>query len=349
MPVRIPSLDDASNANLNQREHSSQSLHWLSQALESSTGVLGSANSITVVDAPSFFASDFNNNDQSSFGATTAVNNNNASSAILENFYSNLIEIVDPSLILFIDGSNGNSSNMMYGMMTANQKVDDSDLTQEAKAVKQIVDKLNQNSTSPIEFVALESFVPPSPSSSSSQQQQQPKKQISHEMLISECVADRVEDYFCGPPSLPMKCVKIVVPLNKISFLTISKSSTASTSTSLQQNFNNNNNNNSTNNLIPSKVDLAKHARSLVGRVCAVSLAAVESETPYANVAGLVLVESIDVNENEAVLFAPAGGNGADDTCLVRPWLLVGDSRLTYHLHLNDSARGMDTVEANSI
>ena len=55
-----------------------------------------------------------------------------------------------------------------------------------------------------------------------------------------------------------------------------------------------------------------------------------EAEAAYANIAGLVVVESIDVAENEIVLFAPAGGDGAADTCLVRPFLLVGDESLTY-------------------
>lgn len=176
-----------------------------------------------------------------------------------------------------------------------------------------------------------------------------------HSSLIesnSSSIADRIEDYFCGPPALPMKCAKIVVPLNKINFLTISKS-VSSQQQQLQQNQNNNNvmmmNQNQNSNLFtPSRVDVSKHFRSLAGRVCAVSLAAVESETAYANIAGLVLIESIDVNENELVLFAPAGGNGPEDTCVVRPFLLVGDARLTYH-HLNDSSRGMDSVEANSV
>ena len=98
--------------------------------------------------------------------------------------------------------------------------------------------------------------------------------------------------------------------------------------------------------LTPQRVDVAKFYRQLAGRVCGVSLAAVEAETPYANIAGLVLVDSVDVAENEVVLYAPAGGSGAEETCLVRPYLLVGDSKLTY---LNHANRGMDSVDANSI
>jgi hypothetical protein len=298
------------------REEVSQSLHWLSQAVESFRNVLQSSTGFTIVDAPI-----------SSSSTSNQQNNNN--NAVIENFYANLLEIVEPSLILFIGGENDASATPYYtGGLGGQQK-----LSSEARIVKNLIDKMNAEAHQLVqgrmEFVAMESFVTLSSTSSDDNKN------------LTNLIADRIEDYFCGTPEFPMKCAKIVVPLNKIHFLTLSKSSAAGNQAAVFTGSRNSNNH-----LAPHRVDVAKFHRKLVGRLCAVSLAAVEAETAYANIAGMVLIESIDVNENELVLYAPAGGSGPEETCLVRPFLLVGDSRFSY---LNHTSRGLGSVDANAV
>jgi hypothetical protein len=312
--ISSSSADPNEVATAKAREETSQSLHWLSQAIESSRGVLQSNSSFTIVDAPS------------SPSQSSSSTNNNNNNAVIENFYANLLEIVEPSLIIFVGGENDPNATPYYTGGLGNQ----TKLSSEAKIVKSVIDKMNVESHQLVqgrmEFVAMESFATLSSSSSDDSKN------------VANLVADRIEDYFCGTPEFPMKCAKLVVPLNKILFLTLSKGNHNSTSSSLNQQNNNG--------LSPKRVDVAKFHRQLIGRLCAVSLAAVEAETAYANIAGLVLIESIDVNENELVLYAPAGGSGPEDTCLVRPFLLVGDTRFSY---LNQASRGLGSVDANAI
>ena len=132
-------------------------------------------------------------------------------------------------------------------------------------------------------------------------------------------IADKIEDYFCGPAAFPMRCARIVVPLNKVVLLGVARGvgGDGGIGAAAQQ-------------FRAVRIDPARHARDLVGRICAVSLATVEAEAAFANVAGVVLIDSVHVPENELVLFVPAGGDGASDTCLVRPFLLVGDESLRY-------------------
>ena len=128
--------------------------NWLSQAIESSRGVLQSGATFTVVDAPSSSSS-------SSAGGGQYTNTN----AVIENFYANLLEIVEPSLVLYIGGENDSTASPYYtGGLGGQVK-----LSAEARIVKTLIDKMNAEAHQLVqgrmEFVAMESFATLSASS----------------------------------------------------------------------------------------------------------------------------------------------------------------------------------------
>lgn len=268
-------------------QRATQATHWLSQALECSSAALASGQTITIIDAES--------PPQSSSSGSNESNNNNT-----EMHYTNIIDAVDPALVVYVGEVSSSSSGGGGG---GGKKIDP-----ECALLESILRRAAgggaalANATTNV--ANIPSLVPANMAAAAAAAASQ------NSATRQQFINDKIDLYFCGSSELPLKCAKIVVPLNKLNFLGVSRRNAQS--------------------FKALRIDAASKRHLLEGRICAVSLAAVEAEAAFANVAGLVLVHSIDPEENEVVLYAPMGGDGAESTNLVRSFLLVGENSLRY-------------------
>jgi len=152
-------------------------------------------------------------------------------------------------------------------------------------------------------------------------------KCASSSLVPGAALTRSLTDYFGGTLEHPLRAGKVVAPLSSLKWFRVTSAAASAASSSSW-----------------AAEALSSTASITSGTLCGVSLARLDIEIPYADIAGVVVVLRIDKEADEVVLFSPSGESLPNHILVLPPAPSTDDCDALWHL-LPSQVAALESIE----